>query len=209
VDWIGHDVLWEEGHISTSAHLRQAYPDVVDHQLHLHGKLPPEQVQARISGAGFLCIPSLWDVFNVTALEAIAVGTPVLCSRRAGAAMLLEHGRSGYLFDPQQPEELANAIRSVQALTEAERQRITAYAREHTSGLTNSSQVTDQHHFVYTQALNGFQSRGSATWLCNALSSGVLTSGGHGLHAQPGTVRALLRRGLRWTQARLQGSRVL
>jgi glycosyltransferase involved in cell wall biosynthesis len=208
VDWIGHDASWEETHISTSAYLRQVFPDVMDHQLHLLGKLPPKQVQARISGAAFLCIPSLWDVFNVTVLEAVAAGTPVLCSMRAGAAMLLEHGRTGYLFDPRQPEELVDAIRSVQALTQAERQRITAQAREHTSELTNSSQVAGQHHLMYTQALDGFQSRESATWLCETLRSGAITSGGHGLHEQPGSVRALLRRGLRAAKARLHGSRI-
>lgn len=206
VDWIGQDIPWQESPISTSAHLRQAFPDVVDHQLHLLGTLPVDQVQARISGAAFLCIPSLWDVFNVTALEAIAAGTPVLCSRRAGAAMLLDHGRTSYLFDPQQPKELADAIRSVQALTATERQRITAQAREHTAQLTNPSQVAGQHQVVYTKAMDGFQSRESASWLCDALRSGAITSGSHSLRDQPRSARAVLRRGLRWAQARLRGN---
>jgi glycosyltransferase involved in cell wall biosynthesis len=204
VDWIGHDAPWEEGHISTSTHLRQAYPDVVDHQLHLLGKLPPEQVQARISGAGFLCIPSPWDVFNVTALEAIAAGTPVLCSKRAGAAMLLEHGRSGYLFDPHQPEELANAIRCVQALAEAERQRITAQAMANTAGLTSPPLVASQHQAVYIAALDGFRSREPSPWLSDLFKSGTIRSGAGSLRPHSRPARTLLRRGLGWLRAGLQ-----
>lgn len=208
VDWIGQDFPWQESPTSSSTHLRKSFPDVVDHQLHFLGSLPPDQAQYAIQQAAFLCVPSLWDVFNVTVLEAIAAATPVLCSSGAGAAMLLEHGRTGYLFDPRQPLELADAICSMQAHTPTEHQRITGQAREHIAGLTNPSEVSSQHQAVYTKAADGFQSRESASWLCEALRSGALTSGSHGLQEQTRSVRALLRRSLRWSQAHLQGGRL-
>ncbi len=205
VDWIGHDTPWQGSHISTSAHLRQAFPDVLDHQLRLLGKLPVDQVQSRISRAAFLCIPSLWDVFNVTALEAIATGTPVICSTRAGAAMLLAHGQTGYLFDPQQPVELADAIRTVQALKATARQRLTARSREHTAGLTNASQVAGQHQAVYAKVMDGFRSREPSPCLLDVLMSGAISSGGNSLPDQRRSPRAAIRCALRWARARLQG----
>lgn len=205
VDWIGQDTPWLESPISTSTHLREVFPDVLDHRLHLLGKLPPDEVQARIAEAAFLCVPSLWDVFNVTVLDAISAGTPVICSTGAGAAMLLTHGRTGYLFDPRQPDELAEAILGVQALTGAERQRLAANAHAQATGLTNASLVSAQHEALYRRVSDGFRSRDPSPWLSDFLKSAAIASGLPSLQSHPRSAPMLLRRGLGWVWRRLQG----
>lgn len=197
VDWIGQDTDWEESTISTAAHLRRMFPDVVDYQLHLLGMLPVKQVQSKISEAAFLCVPSLWDVFNVTVLEAIAAGTPVICSKHAGAAMLLAHGLTGYLFDPHHAEELVDAISAVETLNATEYNRLTARAKEQTAGLINTDQVASQHLALYRDSMDGFLFRGVSPWLCDALNNGMEPISANRLDQQGRPVYTLLRQGWR------------
>jgi len=63
------------------------------------------------AGAELLAMPSTIEGFGLPALEAMACGTPVVCSR---AASLPEVGGEAVMyFDPQSPEELAEAIEQV------------------------------------------------------------------------------------------------
>ncbi len=55
-------------------------------------------------------LPTLEDVWAVVVLEAMAFGKPVLCSKWAGASELVQDGENGYVFDPNQPEDLATAM---------------------------------------------------------------------------------------------------
>jgi hypothetical protein len=132
----------------------------VVHQLHCLGPRPADQVRAAIQQAAFPCVPSLWDVFNVTVMEAIAAGTPVLCSSGASAAMLQAHLKSGFLFDAEQPTQLAQTIRSLQTLTDTERLQLTAQAKAHAAVLGDAAVIVGQYQSLYKKTMAGFQGRG-------------------------------------------------
>ncbi|MEB3283561.1 MAG: glycosyltransferase family 4 protein [Lyngbya sp.] len=55
-------------------------------------------------------LPTLEDVWAVVVLEAMAFGKPILCSKWAGASELVREGENGYVFDSNQPEDLAAAM---------------------------------------------------------------------------------------------------
>jgi len=57
--------------------------------------------------ADVFVFPTLEDIWGMVPLEAMVFGTPVLCSRWAGAAELVVEGENGYIFDPYKPQELA------------------------------------------------------------------------------------------------------
>ncbi|WP_324715309.1 glycosyltransferase family 4 protein [Carboxydochorda subterranea] len=55
-----------------------------------------------------LVVPSLWhEPFGRVVVEAYAHGVPVVAARRGALPELVEHGRTGWLFDPERPDELA------------------------------------------------------------------------------------------------------
>ncbi|MEC4985597.1 MAG: glycosyltransferase family 4 protein [Oscillatoria sp. PMC 1076.18] len=67
-----------------------------------YGKLGAYFAQADV-----FVFPTLEDIWGMVPLEAMVFGKPVLCSKWAGAAEMVVSGENGYIFDPYQPEELA------------------------------------------------------------------------------------------------------
>lgn len=64
-----------------------------------------------LDGIDALIVPSqLYDAAPLVVPEAYAHGVPVLGSRRGGIPELIDEGRTGYLFDPDSPEELAGLL---------------------------------------------------------------------------------------------------
>jgi glycosyltransferase involved in cell wall biosynthesis len=58
-----------------------------------------------------LCVPSLWEEpLSRAVLEAGARGIPVIASRRGGHPEVVDHGKTGLLFEPNEPHALARAI---------------------------------------------------------------------------------------------------
>jgi len=75
------------------------------------GRLPREEVFSLMRQASFLVFPSEWyEGFPMTIAEAFACGLPVLASRLGAMAELVEDGRTGLLFEPGNPEDLAARV---------------------------------------------------------------------------------------------------
>jgi glycosyltransferase involved in cell wall biosynthesis len=70
-----------------------------------------DNVFAWLSRAAVFALPSRWETSSLALLEALAAGTPVVASRLAGdAALVLDEGRYGLLFDGDDPDALAQAV---------------------------------------------------------------------------------------------------
>lgn len=72
------------------------------------GFVPYERLGAYYDACDVFILPSWEDTWGVVVLEAMVFGKPVLCSRFAGSSELVQHGISGYVFDPGKPQDLAN-----------------------------------------------------------------------------------------------------
>ena len=70
-----------------------------------------DNVFAWLARADVFALPSWWEGSPNVLLEAIAVGTPVAASRTAGNAADIVGDRYGRLFDPNDVEAMAEAIR--------------------------------------------------------------------------------------------------
>ncbi|WP_119155418.1 glycosyltransferase [Caldimonas tepidiphila] len=78
---------------------------------HWLGFRPPAEVMERMQRALYLVVPSLWyENFPRTIVEAFACGLPVIASRIGALAEIVRDGRTGLLFDPGQPSDLASKL---------------------------------------------------------------------------------------------------
>jgi glycosyltransferase involved in cell wall biosynthesis len=75
------------------------------------GYVPDGDLPALYTGADALLMPSLYEGFGFPMLEAMACGTPVICSRASSLPELA--GNAALLIDPDDDESFVSAIRQV------------------------------------------------------------------------------------------------
>lgn len=75
-----------------------------------HGFCDADALQALHLAADVAVAPSLYEPFGLVALEAMAVGTPLVASRTGGLEEIVSDGSSGLLVTPDDPQALAAAI---------------------------------------------------------------------------------------------------
>src|SRR2546430_17306060 len=74
--------------------------------VHFLGK--QDQVYRLLSEADLFLLPSQLESFGLAALEAMACEVPVIATNVGGVPEVVEHGRDGFLVEPQ---DVANAAR--------------------------------------------------------------------------------------------------
>jgi glycosyltransferase involved in cell wall biosynthesis len=80
----------------------------------LAGRLSPREAFARLAGARALVVPSRWfEVFPRTIVEAYSLGVPVVASRIGSLAEIVEDGTTGLHVEPDAPDQLAAALRTL------------------------------------------------------------------------------------------------
>ena len=97
------------------------------------GFVPAADLAALYSGARLFVMPSLYEGFCLPVLEAMACGTPVVCSSTSSLPEVA--GDAALLFDPHDVKEMARAM--VRALERAElRRSLIAQGTERVRGFT-------------------------------------------------------------------------
>jgi len=102
------------------------------------GFRPLDEVCSILGEAACLVMPSTWyETFGRTMIEAFAKGTPVIASRLGAMAELVDDGRTGLHFEPQNADDLASKVERLLAdPAEAARMRGEArlqYERKYTA----------------------------------------------------------------------------
>lgn len=75
------------------------------------GYLPSDELPYFYNLARLLVFPSLFEGFGIPLVEAMACGCPVVCSNLTSLPEVA--GDAGVLFDPREPDEIAQAVWSV------------------------------------------------------------------------------------------------
>jgi glycosyltransferase involved in cell wall biosynthesis len=119
---------------------------VSDRVQHL-GMVTAEALPALYRGASCLVFPSLYEGFGVPIAEAMASGCPVVCSDRGAPAEIA--GDAAVVFDPEQPDAIANAVRELE--DPVVRERCVA-AGTHRAAQFNWTNVAQRHCHVYRLA---------------------------------------------------------
>jgi glycosyltransferase involved in cell wall biosynthesis len=78
------------------------------------GRIYDEKILAKLySAADIFVLPSRQEAFGQVASEALACGTPIVAFNHGGPTDIIEHGVTGYLAKPYDPNDLANGIRFI------------------------------------------------------------------------------------------------
>ncbi len=93
----------QSGHIAA-----QARAAGVAHRVRFLGGR--EDVRPLYAAADCFILPTRYDPFPGTVLEAMAMGLPAIVGRRSGAAEILRHGESGWICDPGDAGGLARLM---------------------------------------------------------------------------------------------------
>lgn len=76
------------------------------------GQLSATEAQAQIAGARLQILPSEWfEGFPMVVREAFAFGTPAAVSNLGPLPSIVQHGKSGLVFEAANPDSLLNVVR--------------------------------------------------------------------------------------------------
>ena len=110
--FVGRDAPWEGRMMSE--HLREVAGEHAG-RLHLLGYQPDEAYLACVARSDVVAIPSLWESFCIAAVEAMALGRPVLATSGHGFSEYMEDGVNGLLVERGSVDELAQGLRELLA----------------------------------------------------------------------------------------------
>lgn len=112
---IGGDPEGAEAHLSEEMQRLQALCETLglDEIVLFLGKRGQNTLPYYYSAAEVVVMPSFYESFGMVALEAMACGTPVIASRVGGLAFLVKDGETGYFVPAEDPEALAEKLRSL------------------------------------------------------------------------------------------------
>jgi glycosyltransferase involved in cell wall biosynthesis len=85
----------------------------LEQEVILLGRVPDDDLPGLYSGARLFVFPSLYEGFGLPPLEAMACGTPVVCSRVSSLPEV--GGEAVRYFSPTSPEEIAHVMHEVLA----------------------------------------------------------------------------------------------
>ena len=80
----------------------------VDDRISWVGAVDYSQLGACYQASDVFVFPSLEDIIGMVVPEAMVFGKPVLCSDQAGAKDMVYDGRNGFVFDPNDSQQLAH-----------------------------------------------------------------------------------------------------
>jgi glycosyltransferase involved in cell wall biosynthesis len=115
-DFFGADTSLEGGAgPSVLGVLRRRIPRAMAHRFRFHGARSRPELLAALAESSAAVVPSRWENYPFTCIEAMATGLPVLASPHGGMAEMVVDGESGWIADDGTPASLAAALRRMLA----------------------------------------------------------------------------------------------
>jgi len=155
---IGEDTDYTPRGTTVGAFIRSRYAHRIENkQLQLQSNCAWEELKKHIISAQAVIVPSLWENFPNTCIEAMSLGQVVLASKNGGQAELIgSNGQNGILFDWNIPGDFADKLTHLLKISPSEReemgkrayQRVVEYCSKEkivTQRLEHFGRVIQQH----------------------------------------------------------------
>ena len=118
------------------------------------GRKPADRLPLYYSAADAFVSTPWYEPYGLTPLEAMACGTPVICSAVGGITFTVADGETGFLVPPRHPEALADRIQALMDNRDV-RARMARNARRRVEELFVWTTVAERTAAVYTELLEG------------------------------------------------------
>ncbi len=108
--FVGADLPYGPGQ-TVRQQLESQIPEHLTSRFTFHGDVNRPELMRLFAGARMAIVPSRWENFPNTCVEAMCTGLPVLVSKNGGMTEMIEDGRSGWIAPSQDPAGLESALR--------------------------------------------------------------------------------------------------
>jgi glycosyltransferase involved in cell wall biosynthesis len=122
--WLGRDVQFGAQRKSYSRFLEENFSRIWGTRVIPIGPGSPEKVRNLMANAACVLVPSIWDVYNLVAVEAMSLATPVIVSKGAGASELIDDGINGFVFEQDSPESMSESVERFLTASKSQRRSI-------------------------------------------------------------------------------------
>ncbi len=110
VNWFGGDTYSAPGNRSMAGYLGKNFPGIWNKNFVWRKEKSREETRKEIAASSFVVIPSLWETFGWTVLEAAAAGKAMIITDKTGAVYLFTHGIDAWIIPANNSTKLAEAI---------------------------------------------------------------------------------------------------
>ncbi|MFN0122473.1 MAG: glycosyltransferase family 4 protein, partial [Blastocatellia bacterium] len=160
---IGGDTDYTPRNTTVATFIRQRFARWIENgRLVLTGEMPHEAVQQRLQQAWGVVIPSLWENFPNTCIEAMAIGQLVIASRSGGQAEMIEtDGVNGLLYDWNVDGDCERQLERALHMPLAQRAEIGQRARQRILSICDPARVVQQRLDHYEEIIHRYKPRRS------------------------------------------------
>lgn len=156
---IGDDTPFAPRNMSMHDYLQRRFVRWIENgQLLFTGILPPAAVAERLASAWAVLIPSLWENYPNTCIEAMLLGKLVIGSTSGGQAeMIGNDGQAGLLFDWRVPGDCERVIQQALDMSLEQVQATGVQAQARIRALTSFESVLPQRKAHFERVIANFQ----------------------------------------------------
>lgn len=108
--------------------------------------------QAVLRALDVFLLPSLWEGFGLTLLEAMSARLPIVASHVSAIPEIVVHGETGYLTAPRDPDAIAHALRLL-LVDRLLRQHLGQNGEDRLETLFSAARMADQTVALYERVL--------------------------------------------------------
>ncbi len=122
----------------------------------LEGRTPQKEVFQRMREASVLLMPSVEEGIPNVAVEAMALGLPVISTDCGGVVELIEDGEEGWVVPMRDPEAMAEAVIAFSRLSLEEIEKVRVAGRRKVELQHNEEQMVEGMEGLYREVMERF-----------------------------------------------------
>ena len=151
----GKDIYWNEEGVTAVTYIASKAPSK---NIIFLGEVSSHEIISYYQNCAVCALPSLYEPFGITALEAMACGCALVASRSGGLQEIVSHEKDGLLVAPGDPDALAAAIKRFLADDQL-RERCTNNAVAKMTTQYTYENIVDEMTSAYNDAIAHFSGK--------------------------------------------------